>query len=83
MDPYLEIGEAGDQEWDEFLRAHPEGHHEQSGAYGRERKSWGFACDRVAVREGGRLVGGAMALPRSSPAPVTSRLPSDSFPWSR
>ena len=66
----MEIGEAGDPEWDEFLRTHPEGHHEQSGAYGRERKSWGFDRDLVVVREGGRVVGGAMALPRRSPVGV-------------
>lgn len=63
----LEIGDIGDEEWDEFLRAHPEGHHEQCSAYARRRADVGFTSARVAVRHRGRVVGGAQVLARSSP----------------
>lgn len=62
--------EAGDAEWDEFVAAHPDGHHEQSSAHGANRAGFAFRCDRVVVREGGRIVGGAQVLARRTPIGV-------------
>lgn len=66
----LEIGEADDAEWDAFLRAHPDGHHEQCAAYGVHRGGFGFSRDRVVVRERGRVVGGVQVLARTSPVGI-------------
>lgn len=59
--------DASDDEWDAFVAAHPDGHHEQSSWYGKSRADWGFRCDRVVVREGGRIVGGLQALAQPTP----------------
>jgi lipid II:glycine glycyltransferase (peptidoglycan interpeptide bridge formation enzyme) len=59
--------DARDDEWDAFLAAHPDGHHEQSSQHGKNRADWGFRCDRVVVREGGQIVGGLQALAQPTP----------------
>jgi lipid II:glycine glycyltransferase (peptidoglycan interpeptide bridge formation enzyme) len=59
--------EADDDEWDAFIAHHPDGHHEQSSGFARSRAAWGFQCDRIVVRSGGRIVGGLQALARRSP----------------
>ena len=61
------VGEASDAEWDAFVAAHPDGHHEQSSRFAKSRVEWGFRCDRVIVRDGVRIVGGLQALAQRSP----------------
>jgi lipid II:glycine glycyltransferase (peptidoglycan interpeptide bridge formation enzyme) len=63
----ISAGDASDDEWDRFLAAHPDGHHEQSSAHARQRAAAGFRADRVVLWEGGRVVGGFQALARRSP----------------
>ena len=63
----FEIRDACDDEWDAFVAAHPEGHHEQLSRYARSRAAWGFRCDRIVLHEGSRIVGGLQALVRRSP----------------
>lgn len=58
---------ADDEEWDAFVAAHPDGHHEQSSAFARSRSACGFLCDRVIVREGGLIVGGCQILSQRTP----------------
>jgi lipid II:glycine glycyltransferase (peptidoglycan interpeptide bridge formation enzyme) len=66
MDP-VEAGHAGDAEWDAFVAGHPDGHPEQSSAFGRSRRRHGFALDRIALRSGGRIIGGALLLWQRTP----------------
>jgi lipid II:glycine glycyltransferase (peptidoglycan interpeptide bridge formation enzyme) len=54
--------DTSDEEWDEFVAAHPDGHHEQSSAHGRSRTNFGFQVGRVVVRHGGRIAGGMQFL---------------------
>src|SRR5438128_2413025 len=63
----LEVADCGDEEWDAFVAAHPEGHHEQSSRYGQMRSEWGFRCERIVLREDGRIAGGLQVLARRSP----------------
>lgn len=61
------ISDASDDEWDAFVAAQHDGHHEQCSGYGKSRAEWGFRCDRVVVREGKRIVGGVQALAQRTP----------------
>lgn len=63
-----------DAEWDAFVASHPEGYHEQTSMYGRIRERYGFACDRVIVRDGERIVGGAQLLSQTTPIGRYSRI---------
>lgn len=56
------VCEDEDLEWDEFIAQHPEGHHEQSSGFARNRIGSGFQCDRVIIRSNGRIVGGGQVL---------------------
>jgi Acetyltransferase (GNAT) domain len=58
---------ATDDEWDAFLAAHPDGHHEQSSRYVVERAPWGFTGARIVSREGSTIVGGVQAIVRRTP----------------
>jgi len=58
---------AEDREWDEFVAANPHGYHEQTSMYGRTREQYGFEVDRVIVREGSEVVGGAQILIQKTP----------------
>jgi peptidoglycan pentaglycine glycine transferase (the first glycine) len=51
-------------EWDAYLAQHPLGHHEQSSWYARNRQTYGYECDRIIVRRGRSIVGGAQILVR-------------------
>src|SRR5258706_4156215 len=59
---------ASDAEWDAFVVSHPDGHHEQSSRHGANRVTHGYQCDRVVVRDGGRIVAGAQVVAQRSPA---------------
>jgi len=54
-------------EWDAFVAVHPEGYQEQTTGYAEHRAQFGFTCDRVVVREGGEVVGGAQVLVQHTP----------------
>lgn len=54
-------------EWDAYVAGHPHGHHEQSSRYGSNRTGFGLVCDRLEVREGGRIIGGCQVLAQRSP----------------
>lgn len=58
---------ASDAEWDAFLAAHRGGHHEQTSEYGRLRSRFGYQCDRVVVRDAGRIIAGVQALAQATP----------------
>ncbi|NHA15372.1 peptidoglycan bridge formation glycyltransferase FemA/FemB family protein [Thioalkalivibrio sp. XN279] len=53
--------------WDAFLGRHPFGHHEQSSLYGQLRSAYGYDSDRVILKQGGEVVGGAQVMWRSTP----------------
>ncbi|HEX6810705.1 MAG TPA: peptidoglycan bridge formation glycyltransferase FemA/FemB family protein [Planctomycetota bacterium] len=58
--------------WDEYVGAHPHGHHEQTSRFAEMRSRSGFRCLRVAVlAPGGHIVGGAQVLLRSVPVAGT------------
>jgi lipid II:glycine glycyltransferase (peptidoglycan interpeptide bridge formation enzyme) len=59
--------DASDEDWDAFLGSHPQGHHEQSSEYAGNRAEYGFQCDRVAIRDGQRIVGGFQTLVQNTP----------------
>lgn len=59
--------DASDNEWDSFVAAHPGGHHEQTSEFGRNRKSFGFECERVLVRDGSEVIGGVQVLAKPTP----------------
>lgn len=67
MSKIIEYG-CGDQEWDDFLRACPYGHHEQSAGYAANRSAYGFGCDRLVIREDDRVIGGVQILVQQTPA---------------
>jgi peptidoglycan pentaglycine glycine transferase (the first glycine) len=54
-------------EWDAFVATHPEGYQEQTSGYAANRDQYGFECDRVVIREGGRIIGGAQVLVQATP----------------
>ncbi|MCC5887224.1 MAG: peptidoglycan bridge formation glycyltransferase FemA/FemB family protein [Gammaproteobacteria bacterium] len=56
-----------DRQWDQFVSACSLGHHEQSSGYGVSRASFGYRCERVIVRDGGRIVAGAQVLIGATP----------------
>jgi peptidoglycan pentaglycine glycine transferase (the first glycine) len=60
-------GDASDEEWDVFVGNHPNGHHEQSSQYAKNREEYGMRCDRIAIRDGTRIVGGFQVLVQSTP----------------
>jgi lipid II:glycine glycyltransferase (peptidoglycan interpeptide bridge formation enzyme) len=64
---HLVVEDATGDEWDGFLAIHPDGHHEQSSGFAKMRAAWGFVCDRVVVRSGSRVIGGAQILSRRTP----------------
>lgn len=53
-------------EWDEFLQASPDGHHEQTSLWGQVRTRHGWTVGRVIVREASRnrIVAGAQLMLR-------------------
>lgn len=55
-------------DWDSFLARSDHSHHEQSSRYGANRVEFGFECDRIVIRSGGAVVGGAQIL--SVPTPI-------------
>lgn len=57
----------GGREWDHFLKNCHYCHHEQSSQYAAIRAAYGYHCDRVVVRNGDRIVGGAQVLVQSTP----------------
>jgi lipid II:glycine glycyltransferase (peptidoglycan interpeptide bridge formation enzyme) len=58
---------ANSDEWDAFVTEHPLGHHEQCSHYGNARSEYGFKTERVCVRDGSHIVGGAQILVRPTP----------------
>lgn len=55
------------QAWDAFVAANPHGYHEQTAMYGKIRRAYGFACERVVVRQGQEIVGGAQVIVQQTP----------------
>lgn len=55
------------EQWDEYVASHPLGHHEQSSHYAETRQAFGIDCDRVTVRRGDRIIGGAQILTQRTP----------------
>ncbi|MCB2180239.1 peptidoglycan bridge formation glycyltransferase FemA/FemB family protein [bacterium] len=56
-----------DEEWENFLRSQPTGHHVQSSAWGIFKASSGMKVLRIIVKEEDKIVGGAQILLRSLP----------------
>ena len=54
------------EEWDAFITSHPEGHHEQCSGFARQRERFGFNAERVCLRDGAVIVGGAQILRRKT-----------------
>ena len=53
---------ADDLEWDEFVRQHPDPHHEQTSLWARFRRAYGWKAVRQIARIDGRIVGGVQIL---------------------
>ncbi len=53
--------------WDDFVASHPHGHLLQSWAWGELKGRFGWRPLRVAVSDGGRIVGAGQALVRKLP----------------
>ncbi|HWA29284.1 MAG TPA: peptidoglycan bridge formation glycyltransferase FemA/FemB family protein [Lacunisphaera sp.] len=51
-----------DPEWDAFVLAHPDPHHEQTSLWGRVRSAYGWKAVRLIAHSNGRIVGGAQIL---------------------
>jgi lipid II:glycine glycyltransferase (peptidoglycan interpeptide bridge formation enzyme) len=63
---HIEIrSERDDPEWDAFLEQTPNGHHMQTSMWGQTKVNLGWKALRVAVRQAGKIVGGAQLLLRS------------------
>jgi lipid II:glycine glycyltransferase (peptidoglycan interpeptide bridge formation enzyme) len=56
-----------DGDWDDFVARHPQGHPEQTSEFGRLRRAYGFRPERVVVREGRTIIGGAQAIVQRTP----------------
>jgi lipid II:glycine glycyltransferase (peptidoglycan interpeptide bridge formation enzyme) len=54
-------------EWDQFVALHPDGHVLQCSAWAELKSAFGWRAERIAVRDGGRLVAGAQVLYRRLP----------------
>jgi peptidoglycan pentaglycine glycine transferase (the first glycine) len=65
--PCQRPGEISTDEWDAFVASHPEGYQEQTSGYAEHRAQYGFECDRVIIREGGGIIGGAQVLVQPTP----------------
>jgi peptidoglycan pentaglycine glycine transferase (the first glycine) len=55
-----------DDEWDTFVANHPDGHHEQCSGFSRQRERFGFHVERLVLRHGTTIVGGAQILRRKT-----------------
>lgn len=65
--------QAGDDSaWDEFLATSPQGHLLQTSAWARLKAAFGWRGDRVVLKSGNQIVGGAQVLFR--PLPIVSPL---------
>ena len=56
-----------DRQWDDFLKICHYCHHEQSSQFAANRQEYGYRCDRIVVRDGETIVGGAQILVQSTP----------------
>lgn len=54
-------------QWDAFVGAHPDGHHEQSSEYARHRQASGFICERVSIRLNAEISGGFQSMAIRTP----------------
>jgi lipid II:glycine glycyltransferase (peptidoglycan interpeptide bridge formation enzyme) len=50
-----------DNEWDDFVVAAPDGHHEQTSRWGQVRGRYGWRIVRCVLRENGKIVAGVQA----------------------
>jgi peptidoglycan pentaglycine glycine transferase (the first glycine) len=53
-----------DQEWNQFVSAHPAGHVLQTSAWGSLKSEFGWQAKRIAVWDGAKIVSGAQVLYR-------------------
>ena len=56
---------AEDRAWDDFVRAQPDGHHEQTSLWGSVRATLGWTVVRVVLTEDGKIIGGAQVQLRT------------------
>ena len=67
LETRLEPAAGRDAAWDHFVAGQPDGHHEQTSAFGEQRASAGFEVLRLKVLEDGRILGGAQVLVQHTP----------------
>jgi peptidoglycan pentaglycine glycine transferase (the first glycine) len=57
----------GDPAWDEFLATQPAGHYTQSCPWGMLKAKFGWEVNRILIKEGDQILGGAQLLLRRLP----------------
>jgi len=67
MQAFISKAPIVDEEWDNFLKNQPTGHHVQGSAWGVLKATGGMDIIRVIVRENEEIIGGAQILSRPLP----------------